>query len=373
MSFISKYLPQAHCPKHSPRRTVFREKLIPNLFKPLNTQIYHYPDYFYLENGEDLAGLEIAYTTLGQMNADRSNVVWVCHALTANADVADWWKGLVGAGYLFDPGKYFIVCANILGSCYGSSGPLTNNPRTNQPYYNEFPQVTIRDMVNAHELLRAHLGIERIYLGIGGSLGGQQTVEWAIHRPDLFDNLVLIATNARHSAWGIAFNESQRLAIMADPTWARPFPSAGRCGLKAARSIALLSYRNYETYANRQSETSDDKVDDFRASSYQRYQGEKLVKRFNVISYLRISKAFDAHNVGRGRSGVAAALGLIRARTLVVGITSDLLFPPTEQQFLAEQIAGATYIEIDSPYGHDGFLVEYTKLTEVLTGFLSPI
>jgi homoserine O-acetyltransferase/O-succinyltransferase len=357
-------------PKHSPRRVVFPEKPEPNQPLPLDTNIYHYPDYFYLENGEDLAGLDIAYTTLGTLNADQSNVVWVCHALTANADVADWWKGLVGPGYLLDPERYFIVCANILGSCYGTSGPLTPNPRTGTPYYNEFPQVTIRDMVAAHELLRTHLGIRQIHLLIGGSLGGQQAMEWAIQRPKLFANLALIATNARHSPWGIAFNESQRLAILADPTWAKPVPSAGRAGLKAARSIALLSYRNYDTYVNRQSETSDDKVDDFRASSYQRYQGEKLVKRFNVISYLRISKAFDAHNVGRGRGGIEAALARVRARTLVVGITSDLLFPTSEQHFLAQHIAGAQYAEIDSPYGHDGFLVEYAQLSQLLGDFL---
>jgi len=338
--------------------------------KPSLTQIYHYHDYFYLESGEDLAGLEIAYTTLGQLNADKSNVVWICHALTANADAGDWWKGLVGPGYLFDPDKYFVVCANILGSCYGTSGPLTINPRTAKPYFNEFPQMTIRDMVAAHDLLRVHLGIERIYLGIGGSLGGQQTMEWAIQKPDLFVNLVLIATNARHSAWGIAFNESQRLAIMADPTWAKPSASAGKAGLKAARSIALLSYRNYETYVDRQSETSEEKMDDFRAASYQRYQGEKLVRRFNVISYLRISKAFDAHNIGRGRGGAAAALARIRARTLVVGITTDQLFPPSEQHFLARHIAGAGYAEINSSYGHDGFLVEHQKLTEILVDFL---
>jgi homoserine O-acetyltransferase len=336
-------------------------------------QIFSYPHPFELENGQHLPGLEIAYHTYGQLNAEGSNVVWVCHALTANSDPADWWKGLVGNGYFLDPGQYFIVCANIVGSCYGSSGPLSLNPTTGRPYFNDFPEITIRDMVKAHHLLSQHLGIRRIHLCIGGSLGGHQAMEWAISQPRLIANLALLATNARHSAWGIAFNESQRLAIQADPTWADPRPEAGQAGLRAARSIALLSYRNYETYVDRQTEPTDDQLDDFRASSYQRHQGDKLVRRFNVVSYLRISKAFDSHNVGRGRGGAAAALRLIQANTLVVGITSDLLFPPGEQVFLARHIPQVVYHEIESPYGHDGFLVEHEKLAHLLAVFLPPL
>jgi homoserine O-acetyltransferase len=335
----------------------------------VKTQFFHSRKPFTLENGATLPELQIAYHTYGKLNADKDNVVWICHALTANADVADWWNGLVGEGFLINPNEHFIVCANILGSCYGTSSPTTHNIITNETYFVDFPQITVKDMVKAHDILRQSLGIEQIEICIGGSMGGQQALEWAILQPDLFKKLILLATNARHSPWGIAFNESQRLAIYADSTWNERRQDAGQAGLSAARSIALLSYRNYGTYVSRQSEESNQKTDDYKASSYQRYQGLKLVRRFNVLSYLILSKAMDSHNVGRGKESIEKALAQIKAKTLVIGITSDILFPPSEQQFLAKYIPDAQYIEIDSPYGHDGFLVETEKLTEVLKHF----
>jgi homoserine O-acetyltransferase len=341
-----------------------------NLATSVKTKFFHYRKPFELEGGAILPELQIAYHTYGTLNEAKDNVVWVCHALTANADVADWWNGLVGEGFLIDPKEHFIVCANMLGSCYGSSSPTTHNLITNETYYIDFPQVSVKDMVKAHDLLRQELGIEEISVCIGGSMGGQQVLEWAILQPEIFKKLVLLATNAKHSPWGIAFNESQRLAIYADSTWNELRQDAGQAGLCAARSIALLSYRNYGTYVNRQSEETNEKTDDFKASSYQRYQGVKLVRRFNVLSYLILSKAMDSHNVGRGRANVAQALAQIQAKTLVIGITSDILFPPSEQQFLAKHIPNAQYVEIDSPYGHDGFLVETAKITEVLKAFL---
>jgi homoserine O-acetyltransferase len=337
----------------------------------LETKFFHYKYPFELESGKRLPELTIAYTTQGKLNAAQDNIVWICHALTANADPADWWKGLIGHDYLIDPSRYFIVCANVLGSCYGTTGPASVNPRTGQPYYDSFPEITIRDMVGAHELLRKFLGIEKIHLCIGGSLGGQQALEWAIMRPALFENLALLATNARHSAWGIAFNESQRMAIKADPSWNEARPDAGQAGLAAARSVALLSYRNYDTYVNTQTDIELDLADHFRASSYQQYQGQKLVKRFNVISYLRLSKAMDSHNAGRNRPSVQRALSSIQAKTLVIGISSDLLFPPIEQVFLYRHIPFAEYEEINSAYGHDGFLVETTKISAILQRFLN--
>ena len=324
---------------------------------------------FPLESGVSLDSLQIAYHTYGTLNKAKTNVIWVCHALTANSDVFDWWKGLFGERDFFNPEEYFIVCANNLGSCYGSTGPLTHNSEFNGALYSYFPAITIRDMVNAHELLRYHLGIEKIHTVIGGSQGGQQALEWNIQRPELFSNLVLVATNAQHSAWGIAFNESQRLAIRADRTYYSNHPEGGQKGLSAARSIALLSYRNYNTYAETQKETDATKTDDYKSSSYQRYQGDKLVRRFNAYSYITLSKAMDSHNVGRGRESVEAALNRVTAKTLVVGISSDLLFPVAEQQFLANHIPGAVYAGIDSFYGHDGFLIETEKLTAVLRNF----
>jgi len=311
----------------------------------MNAEIYKHKGTFELESGRELSGLEIGFHTYGSLNKNRDNVVWVCHALTANADVFDWWKGLFGEKDHFNPEDHFIVCANILGSPYGTSNPLSINPATGNPYYLGFPQFTIRDMVKAHQLLASHLGIANIEILLGGSLGGQQAMEWAIMDPAFIKNLILIATNARHSAWGISFNESQRLAISADATFYANVPDGGSNGLKAARSIALLSYRNYKTYGITQQEENDNLVDNYRASSYQNYQGEKLVSRFNAYSYWFLSKSMDSHNVGRNRHGVEKALSLIKARTLVVGIKSDLLFPIEEQEYLFRHIPKSAFAE----------------------------
>jgi len=303
------------------------------------------------------------------LNANKDNVVWVCHALTANSDVFDWWKGLFGDKDHFNPDEHFIVCANILGSNYGTTSPLGTNPVTGLPYYLAFPQISVRDMVKAHQLLAEHLEIKDIKIIIGGSLGGQQALEWSIMQPERIKNLILIATNARHSPWGVAFNESQRLAITTDRSFYANQPDGGAKGMKAARSIALLSYRGYKTYSVTQQEENDKKTDDFKASSYQNYQGEKLVKRFNAYSYWYLTKVMDSHNVGRGRHGVEKALSLIKAKTLVVGIKSDLLFPIEEQQYLFRHIPKAAFAELDSFYGHDGFLIETELLTNVITSF----
>lgn len=307
---------------------------------------YHYPYSFSTEGGETLPALQIAYCTYGQLAPAADNVIWVCHALTANADVADWWPGMVGPGAVFDTNKYLVVCANIIGSCYGTTGPSPTPPVNGQPWAVNFPLITPRDMAAAHRLLAAHLGIRQIHLLCGGSLGGQQAVEWAIEEPSFIKQLFLIATNARHSAWGIAFNEAQRMAIEAGPG-----------GLEAARAIAMLSYRSYAMYVKTQTDDTD-KTAGFRASSYQRYQGRKLANRFTAASYYVLSKAMDAHNVGRNRGGLPGALQQVTAKTLVVGISSDMLFPVQEQELLARHISNAVLEVIDSPYGHDGFLVE---------------
>lgn len=335
----------------------------------MNAEIFKYTDTFEFESGQTLEGLEIGFHTYGRLNKEKNNVVWVCHALTANSDVFDWWKGLIGEGYFFNSEEHFIVCANILGSPYGTTSPLSVNPATGEPYYLSYPQFTTRDMVQAHQLLATHLQINNINVLIGGSLGGQQAMEWAIIEPDRIKNLILIATNAKHSPWGIAFNESQRLAISADPTFYNNTPDGGQNGLKAARSIALLSYRTYKTYGLTQQEESDDVKDDFRSSSYQNYQGQKLVNRYNAYSYWYLTKVMDSHNVGRDRNGVDKALSLIKAKTLVIGISSDVLFPVEEQQYLFRHIPKAAFAELDSFYGHDGFLIETEALTNIFTSF----
>ncbi len=334
------------------------------------TSTYKYPKVFKLESGKKLRNLEIAYQTFGKLNAKKDNVIWACHALTANADVLDWWKGLFGTNALFNPEDHFIVCANILGSNYGTSNPLSTNPTTGQPYYLSFPEFTIRDLASAHHLLAHHLGIDTIKVLIGGSLGGQQAIEWALSKTETIENLILVATNAVHSPWGIAFNESQRLAITADRTFYANQPTGGLKGLKVARSIALLSYRTYQAYNDTQLESVNDKTTGYRASSYQNYQGEKLCKRFNAYSYWYLSKAMDSHNVGRGRKSITAALAEIKSNTLVIGIENDLLFPISEQQFLAKNINEAQFSSINCAYGHDGFLIETDKLTHIIGNFL---
>jgi len=339
----------------------------------LDLQYFDYKYSFPLESGASLPGFRLAYTTRGTLQRDRSNVVWICHALTGNADAGDWWGGMIGTGKYFDPDRDFIVCANVLGSCYGSTGPLSANPETGQPYYHDFPAITVRDMVGALDLLRQELGIDKIHTCVGGSLGGEQALEWAIAQPGLIDNLIVVATSAVASPWCIAFNEAQRMAIDADPTWPERRPDAGVAGMKAARAMAMISYRNYDTYSFTQALDNNEQMDGYKAAGYQRYQGEKLAERFNAFTYWTLSKVMDSHNVGRNRGSILNALGQIRARTLVVGIRSDLLFPVSEQQFLARHIPDATYEEIDSLYGHDGFLIEFRPLAGIIRKWMASV
>jgi homoserine O-acetyltransferase len=336
----------------------------------MSTQIYRYNGTFELESGAKLEGLEVGYHTFGRLNASKNNVVWICHALTANSVVLDWWKGLVGESDFFNPDEHFIVCANVLGSAYGTSNPLSIDPATGEPYYMNFPQYTIRDMVKAHQLLADELGINDIYILMGGSLGGQQALEWSIIQPSRIKQLILIASNAKHSPWGIAFNESQRLALVADATFNNRTPEGGSAGLKAARSMALLSYRGYKAYNITQHEDDETLTDGYRASAYQSYQGDKLVNRFNAYSYWYLSKAMDSHHAGRNRGGLEKALSTITAQTLVIGIKSDILFPIEEQQYLFRHIPKAAYSEFDSFYAHDGFLIETEILTKIISSFL---
>ena len=324
-----------------------------------------------LESGVTLPGYHLAYHTYGHLNEKGDNVVWIFHALTANSDAQSWWPGLVGSSRLFDPARYFIVCVNMPGSCYGSIGPLDNKPGSEGSYYHDFPFFTIHDMVKAYQALRHHLGIHRIHIGIGGSMGGQQLLEWAVQEPPLFEYIVPIATNAWHSAWGKAFNASQRWCIEADPTWQQASPEAGIAGMKVARSVALLSYRHYETYQLFQSDEEAEPLDSYKAGSYQHHQGEKLAKRFNAFSYHRLSSSMDSHHLGRGRTDAFTALQSITANTLVIGITTDILFPLTEQQYLARHIPGAKLSTISSLYGHDGFLLEFEKIEKEIQTFLA--
>ena len=334
-------------------------------------EYFQYQQPFTLEGGQTLPALTIAYHSYGQLNANKDNVIWICHALTANSDAQDWWPGMIGDGLLFDISSHFIICANILGSCYGTTGPLSVNPNTGQLYYHSFPFITIRDIVKAHMLLREHLGIKKIHLLTGGSIGGYQALEWALMEQEVVENLLLLTTSAAESAWGIAVHTAQRLAIEADTSWNEPHPDAGIKGMKAARAIGMLTYRSYEILVEKQTDPDVNKLDDFKASSYINHQGEKLVKRFNAYTYWMLTKAMDSHNIARGRAkDLASVLKTIPHKTLIIGISSDILCPVAEQVFMAQNMPKATYIEINSAYGHDGFLVEVDKITQHVRSWL---
>lgn len=342
----------------------------------MKSSIFKYKEEILLESGKSLSHFHLQYSTHGKMNADKSNVVWVFHALTANSDAEGWWPGLIGDGKLFNAKEHFIICVNIPGSCYGSTGPLDNNPKTKKPYYNDFPLFTIKDIIKTFRVLKDDLGIEKIWLGIGGSLGGMQLLEWAAEYPDDFEYIVPIATAAKSSPWVIALNTSQRMCIEQDATWNNGKNDAAINGMKVARTIALLSYRNYDAYTQTQQgvtiDTEELSIDQrvFKAETYQRYQGEKLAKRFNAYSYYNITKVLDTHDIGRGRGTTEFALSIINSKALVIGISSDLLFPPKEQTFIAKHLKNAQLEIIDSSYGHDGFLLEFEVIHYLISKFL---
>jgi len=254
---------------------------------------YHDKDPFTLEFGYTFhEGITIAYHSYGQLNANRDNVIWVCHAPTANSHTADWWSGLFGKGKVLDPENYFIVCANVLGSCYGSTGARSIHPLSGKPYGMDWPLVTIRDWVKAHDRLRVPLGIQSIHLCIGGSCGGHQVLEYAWLLRDQIKHLGLLVTSARETAWVIAGHEAQRQALLADPTIMENEHTSGAAGMKAARGMALLGYRTGEAYNSTQSDPPDI-VEDHRASTYIRHQGDKLVNRFYAHCYWHLLRTPD--------------------------------------------------------------------------------
>lgn len=332
----------------------------------MEKRFFKYRHEFVLENGQILPEIEICYHISKEYSAGspgNKKVVWITHALTANSNPCEWWDTMVGEGKYLDPRKYTIICANILGSCYGSTSPLSENPATGKPYLLDFPKTTVRDIAHCHELLREELGIKNIDLLIGGSVGGFQALEWSLINREAVKNMILLACGARTTPWLSAFNESMRMALYSDPSFEAG--QGGAKGLAAARSIALISYRSYTGYNTTQYEEDIDTVWTSRAASYQQYQGKKLVDRFNAYSYLSMVNLTDTHNVGCHRGGVEKALGSIKARTVCVGIDSDGLFPCCEQKYMAQHIPSAEYREISSLFGHDGFLIEWKQIIEI--------
>jgi homoserine O-acetyltransferase len=335
-----------------------------------NMHIFECSDGIKLEASNQQFLYELAYHTYGKLNSDKSNVKWVFHALTASSDAESWWGGLFGPGRILDPTKDFIVCANMLGSCYGSTGPLSANPKSRSKYYHDFPFLTTRDIVNSLKNLKNHLGIEKINMGIGGSMGGSILLEWNVMYPEDFKNSVLVATSAAESSWGKAIHTVHRMAIETDPSWTTKEDNAGIQGLKTARGVGMLFYRTYQTFNQFQVDNIDD-INNYKSESYIRYQGEKLINRFNAFSYYNLLNLLDTHNVGRKRGSIEDALSSVQSRSLIIGIKSDILYPNDEQFFLYENIPESNLEFIKSEYGHDGFLIETEKINKIASDFMN--
>ena len=323
---------------------------------------YIYKGDFPLEAGGTLKDLTIRYHVSCENHIGKK-VIWICHALTANSDASDWWDTLVGEGKLFDTERYFVICANVIGSCYGTTGPSNYAPA---PML-KFPLVTIHDFVSAHEILCRHLGIESIDMLVGGSNGGFQSIEWAVSNPGLIKNLCLLASSAVVSPWVTATLEAQRMAIEADASFVEQKNlHGGAAGLAAARAMALTTYRNYDGYLRTQKEPDSDFLKANRACTYERYQGEKLVRRFDAYSYYSLANSVDTHNIGRNRGGVEAALARIEAKTLCVYVDSDILFTRDESARIVSGVKNGVLEGISSDFGHDGFLLEYEQIAAAI-------
>ncbi len=335
---------------------------------------------FRLDSGASLQPVTVRYAMYGQLSPARDNVVLVCHALSGSARAADWWPEMFGAEGLFDASRYCILGTNLIGSCYGSTGPASINPNTGQPYGPDFPMVSIADMVRAQAQVLDALGIERVRVAIGGSIGGMQALEWAVDYPERVERVIAIGA-APLSAMGLGLNHLQRQAIQLDPAfrdgrYSETEPPAR--GLALARAIAMCSYKSAELFserfARRPNRNGEDPwssfADRFDVAGYLDHQGEKFVDRFDANSYIVLSKAMDTFELGRGYDSEAHALSRIRARVVLVGIASDWLFPPEDVRALATRIraagAAADYVELQSNHGHDGFLADMKSLAALI-------
>ncbi len=338
---------------------------------------------FLFDCGRRLPSITVAYETYGSLNPAGDNAILVCHALTGSAHAggfasenprsAGWWEPLIGPGRGLDTDRYCIICSNILGSCYGTSGPSSTDPDTGRPFGLSFPPVTVRDMVRLQRALLDSLGVRSLRTVLGGSLGGMQTLEWAVMEPAMVRSIIPIGTAASHSPWCIGLNDIARQAIMNDPDWRNGdyYPGQPRKGLSLARQVAMVSYRSDLSFLRRFGRERSEPLNLFQVESYLRYQGEKLVDRFDANSYLYISRAMDDHDLALGRGTLKGVLAGIRIPSLCVGITSDVLYPVHEQKEIAAGIPGSWYREIRSDDGHDAFLIEYGQMTELIGEFLA--
>jgi len=348
-----------------------------------------------LDGGGRLAQVEIAYETYGTLNADKSNAILICHALTGDHHVASahpitgkpgWWTRMVGAGKPIDPARHFVLCVNVLGSCMGSSGPASTNPKTDKPYAMAFPVITVRDMVRVQALLLDHLGIPALAAVVGGSMGGMQALEWAATYPDRTRAAIVIASAARHSAQNIAFHEVGRQAIMADPRWQKgnyydsgEAPSAGLAVARLAAHITYLSEAGLHEKFGRKLQDRGQKGfgfdADFQVESYLRHQGISFVDRFDANSYLYITRALDYFDLAEEHGGLLAnAFRGTKSRFCLVSFDTDWLYPTAESRTIVHALnaagAAASFVELSSPFGHDAFLLDVPELFAVIDGFL---
>ncbi len=331
----------------------------------MNCKTYTFSKPFQLESGERLSNAQIRYSTYGVLNERKDNVIWVCHALTASSEIHDWWAGLFGSGNVFDPDKYFIVCANNLGSPYGTTSPDHLNPETAERYGMSFPEFTLRDTANLTIDLMGLLDIASVHLLIGGSCGGNIALEIAIAQGQVIKNLALLCCSAREMPWTIAIHQSQRIALDSDPDFKNNKSNSAIDGLCAARAFALPFYRTAQSMNTRQQEENLNKLTNFKSASYIDYQGEKFAKRFDAHCYYKLLNALDTHNIGRNKDSISAALASIKTNTLVIGIDTDLFIPVNEQLFIVEHIPNASYAEIKSMFGHDAFLIETEQIKTI--------
>ena len=335
-----------------------------------------------LDSGQQLAPVRVAYQTWGRLNQRGDNAILICHALTGDAhawstpDSSDqhkgWWDGLIGPGKCLDPNRYFLICTNVLGSCYGTTGPVTPCFSDNQPLGMRFPQVTIRDMVRLQHKLMDALGVTSLAAVIGGSVGGFQVLEWGLMYPEFARSLIPIATTGRHRPWAMAFNEIARQAIVGDPVWnGGAYSSQPSKGLALARMGAMISYRHHRAYAQKFSARGASEVQDQPVTSYLNYQGDKFHRRFDANTYLRLIEAMDSHDLGRGRGGLDHALNSLKQPTLWIAFDSDELYPVEEQWGDARRVANARFVRLSSHQGHDAFLIEFEHMRLPLQSFLA--
>ncbi len=333
-----------------------------------NKETHTFETPFVTESGATIPQPTIAWQSWGELNQGRDNVVLVCHALTGNTSADEWFGGLFGNGNVLDPDKHFIICPNVLGSCYGTTGPISKNPATGQPYRANFPEVTIRDMVRLQQQLLNELDITGIKKVIGGSMGGMQSLEWCL-MDDRPQSAVLMGMGKHHRPWAIGISHTQRQAIYNDPDWDGGFYSEDQQpkeGLALARMIAMNSYRSPSDFDAKFSRRKHDGNQQFEVESYLSYQGKKLVDRFDAVSYVRLTQAMDSHDISRGRPNYKTVTQQLDIPITIVGIDSDMLYPPAECRELAELLPQARYKELQSPHGHDAFLIEFDQLNEIL-------